>query len=132
MSHKYSKKKIIGSRVRVSIGDNPHFNDDEDVEVLGEDTTVMVSPEEAQGKTIIGKQVTVSIGVFNSVLRQIDENEDVDESIKKIIKNKVMQLDSELKNKSNSNNIQKLVSWFKSNANWLAPTIVTIVDKVML
>lgn len=56
------KKKIMGSRVRVVVGDNTHFEDDEEDIVLGEDIKLIVSSEDAKDAEIIGKEIQVQVG----------------------------------------------------------------------
>jgi len=55
------KKKIIDSRIRVGVGDNIHFEDDEEVKVLGEDIKLIASSEDATEAEIIGKEIRVQV-----------------------------------------------------------------------
>lgn len=129
---KSKKKKIVGARIRVGIGNNVRFEDDEDVEVRGEDTTLIVSPEEAKGATIIGKEILVQIGAFDSVLTQINKRENLNNQTKEKLKAKVRELENELgKNQSDVTKIKRLELWFKNNAPWLLPTIMNIVNKIL-
>lgn len=129
---KSKKKKIIGTRVRVGIGNNVRFGDEEDVEVRGEDTTLIVSPEEAKGKTIIGKEILVQIGAFDSVLGQINRREGLNDQTKEELKAKVRELENELRKKqSDEKKINQFKLWFKNNAPWLLPAILNLVDKVL-
>ncbi len=129
---KSKKKKIIGTRVRVGIGNNVRFEDEEDVEVRGEDTTLIVSSEEAKGKTIIGKEILVQIGAFDSVLGQIDRREGLNDQTKEKLKAKVRELENELRKKqSDEKKINQFKLWFKNNAPWLLPAILNLVDKVL-
>ena len=52
---------IIGKRVRVIIGNEMPVEDDENT-IVGQDTNLAVSPEELQGKTIIGEKIEMHIG----------------------------------------------------------------------
>ena len=129
---KSKKKKIIGARVRVGIGNNVRFEDEEDVEVRGEDTTLIVSPEEAKGKTIIGKEILVQIGAFDSVFGQINRREGLNDQTKEELKAKVRELENELRKKqSDEKKINQFKLWFKNNAPWLLPAILNLVDKVL-
>lgn len=124
-------KKIIGTRVRVGVG-NVRFEDKEDVEVLGEDTTLIVSQEEARGAKIVGKEILVQIGSFDSVLSQIDKREDLNGQTKEKLKAKVRELEDELsKKQSDEKKINQFKLWFKNNAPWLLPTILNLLDKVL-
>jgi len=126
------KKKIIGARVRVGVGNDVRFEDEEDVEVLGEDTTLIVSPEEAKGAEIIGKEILVQIGAFDSVLGQINRREGLDDQTKEELKAKVRELKNELKKKqSDEKKITQFKLWFKNNAPWLLPAILNVVDKIL-
>jgi len=128
---KEKKKKIVGARVRVVVGNNVSFEDEKDVEVLGEDITLIVSPEEAKGAQIIGKEIEVRIGAFDSILKQINEREDLNNQTKGELKAKVRELENELEKKtSDKTKIDRLKMFFKNNAPWLLPTIVNIVDKI--
>ena len=90
-------KKIIGKRVRVIVGDKAHFEDDEDVIVLGEDTTLIIGKEEAKDATIIGEQIYVQLGAsFDPVFKKIDEREDLDSKTKDELKVKTKELEEEL------------------------------------
>lgn len=102
-------KKIIGTRVRVGVG-NVRFEDKEDVEVLGEDTTLIVSQEEARGAKIVGKEILVQIGSFDSVLSQIDKREDLNGQTKEKLKAKVRELEDELSKKQSD---EKKINQFK-------------------
>ena len=125
------KKKIIGSRIRVGIGDNIHFEDDEEVKVLGEDTTLIVSSEDATEAEIIGKEIRVQVGPFNSIFKQINEREDLGSQTKKELEARVKELEEELMKKPpNKNKIDRLMSWFKKNASWLLPIISQILSKL--
>ena len=129
---KSKKKKIIGERVRVGIGNNVRFEDEEDVDVYGEDTTLIVSSEEAKGKTIVGKEIRVQIGAFDSVLGQINRREGLNDQTKEELKAKVGELENELRKKqSDEKKINQFKLWFKNNAPWLLPTILNLVDKVL-
>lgn len=126
------KKKIIGARVRVGVGNDVRFEDEEDVEVLGEDTTLIVSPEEAKGAEIIGKKILVQIGNFDSILSQISKREDLNAQTKEELKAKVRELENELKKKpSDEKKITQFKLWFKNNAPWLLPAILNVVDKIL-
>jgi len=126
------KKKIIGARVRVGVGNDVRFEDEEDVEVLGEDTTLIVSPEEAKGAEIIGKKILVQIGGFDSILSQINKKEDLNAQTKEKLKAKVRELENELKKKqSDEKKITQFKLWFKNNAPWLLPAILNFVDKFL-
>lgn len=126
------KKKIIGARVRVGVGNDVRFEDEEDVEVLGEDTTLIVSPEEAKGAEIVGKKILVQIGGFNSILSQINKREDPNAQTKEELKAKVKELENELKKKpSDEKKITQFKLWFKNNAPWLLPAILNVADKIL-
>lgn len=125
-------KKIIGKRVRVIVGDKAHFEDDEDVIVLGEDTTLIIGKEEAKDATIIGEQIYVQLGAsFDPVFKKIDEREDLDSKTKDELKVKTKELEEELrKEPSNKNKIKALLTWFKENASWLMPIIVEVLKRI--
>lgn len=126
------KKKIIGARVRVGVGNDVRFEDEEDVEVLGEDTTLIVSPEEAKGAEIIGKKILVQIGGLNSILSQISKREGLNAQTKEELKAKVRELENELRKKpSDEKRIAQFKLWFKNNAPWLLPAILNVVDKIL-
>ena len=126
------KKKIIGKRVRLGIGKDVHFEDEENV-VVGSDTTLIVSPEETEGMEIIGEQIVLQVGgAFDSVLKQINERKDLNPQTKEELEVKVKELENELEKKpSDLKKIERLKSWFKGNASWLLPAIVSIVDKIL-
>lgn len=124
------KRKIIGARIRVGVGDSVHFEEDEEVEVLGEDTTLIVSSEEATGAEIIGKEVLVQMGTFEPILREIDKR-DLDNQAKEELKARVRELEKELSKKSpNKSKIDRIMTWFKINASWLLPIIFKILSKI--
>jgi hypothetical protein len=67
-------KKIIGTRVCVTIGHQVDRSDD-DVEILGQDIDLQVSPEDLEpGTSVTGLETRVEIGPDpNDLLRQIAE-----------------------------------------------------------
>ena len=53
----------------------------------------------AKGKTIIGKEILVQIGAFDSVLGQINRREGLNDQTKEELKAKVRELENELRKK---------------------------------
>lgn len=123
-------KKIIGTRVRVGIGDNIEFEDD-DATVIGQDTTLRVSKEEAKNADVVGMKVEVAVGsVFSSVYREIDQKEEIATETKEDLKAKVRELENELsKQQRDKGRIEQIWAWLKNNASWIVPIIVGVLSK---
>ena len=104
-------KKLIGKRVRLHIGNKPPEDDDPDT-IIGEDTTVHVTPDELHKyDKIVGEEVTLMIGDINEPIQKIIQTIDnSDEPQKDEIIKLCREIITEENKKTKSEKIQSLIS----------------------